>query len=135
MKCIMIIENSLPIGLIANTAASMGISLSAAITDLTGRDIIDKSGRRHSGITNIPVPILTAEQTTIKDLYDKLLEDSDPDLYVIGFSNIAQASLHYDDYEEKMSNISASDLEMLGICLYGLKKKVNKLTGNLSMLR
>ncbi|MGG3947964.1 DUF2000 family protein [Parageobacillus thermoglucosidasius] len=36
---------------------------------------------------------------------------------------------------EKISTFSANDLKYLGLALYGDKKKVNKLTGSMGLLR
>lgn len=36
----------------------------------------------------------------------------------------------YDEFIDKMSNITASELNYFGIGICGTKKKVNKLTGN-----
>ena len=37
--------------------------------------------------------------------------------------------------KEKMKNVQSSQLEYYGIGLYGDKKKINKLTGSLALLR
>ena len=134
MKCVMVIEKSLKAGLKANTAAALGISLAAKVEGLSGKDLRDSSGRIHSGITNLPVPVLSSEKEKLKEIYDRLLEKKDSDLLVIGFSDLAQKSLHYDDYEERLKEANSDSIEILGICLYGKKKKVNKITGNLRMM-
>ncbi|MBB6214503.1 hypothetical protein HNQ80_000583 [Anaerosolibacter carboniphilus] len=135
MKCIMIVDENLPTGIIANTTAALGISLASAVNGLIGKKLLDKDGRTHQGITNIPIPILTLSKEEIKVRYDELLEKQDEDIHVIGFSEIAQKSLNYDDYGVKLLGVSKSEINYLGLCLYGPKKKINKLTGNLKMLR
>ncbi len=62
MKCIMIVDSSLPSGIIANTTAALGISLASSVDGLTGSDLKDSEGRKHEGITNIPIPVLTLEK-------------------------------------------------------------------------
>ncbi len=135
MKCVIIVDPELQMGIIANTAAALGISLGSEIEGLTGKKLLDQDKRMHEGITNIPIPILTLSKEEIKERYDQLLETSDPEIKVIGFSDIAQKSLSYNDYEEKLSLFNKDQINYLGICIYGPKKKVNKLTGNLKMLR
>jgi len=135
MKCTMIIDKDLPIGIIANTAAVLGISLASEIEGLTGKKLIDMDGREHEGITNIPIPILALSKEELKEKYDEILEKNNEDLKVIGFSDVAQKSLSYDDYEVKLTSTSKEQVNYLGLCIYGPKKKVNKLTGNLKMLR
>lgn len=134
MKCVMILDENLLPGQAANTAAVLGISLSAKIEGLTGPDITDSSGRVHSGITNIPVPVLISGEEHLKRLYDSLLETRDPDIIVIGFNNVAQESGNYSDFEKKLYNADSENLKILGLCLYGDRKRVNKMSGNLKLL-
>lgn len=68
-KCVMIIDEKLPLGLIANTAAIMGITLGEKFPEVVGKDV------------------------------------------------------------------DSEDLNYLGVCICGPKKKVNKLTGSLPLLR
>ncbi len=135
MKCVMIIDKDLPIGLIANTAAVLGISLASEIKGLTGKKLKDMNGRVHEGITNIPIPILALSKEELKDKYDEILEKDDQDFKTIGFNDVAQKSLSYDDYEIKLASSGKTQINYLGICIFGSKKKINKLTGNLKMLR
>ena len=41
----------------------------------------------------------------------------------------------YEDYTNTMSNSCADDLVYMGLAIVGNKKKVNKLTGSLALLR
>ena len=51
-------DEELRIGIIANTAAVMGITLGKAMPELVGADVRDESGHTHLGIIEFPVPIL-----------------------------------------------------------------------------
>ncbi|MTI81061.1 MAG: DUF2000 domain-containing protein [Firmicutes bacterium] len=135
MKCIMIVDGDLPIGLIANTTAALGISIASEVNGLTGKKLLDKDGRVHQGITNIPIPILTLPREEIRVKYDEMLEKNDSDIKIIGFNETAQKPLNYENYELKLSKTKKDQINYLGLCLYGPKKKINKLTGNLRMLR
>lgn len=135
MKCVMIVDETLPAGIIANTTAALGISLASAIEGLLGRALIDGEGRLHRGITNTPIPILVLPREELKAKYDELLQQAETDLLVIGFSETAQKSLDYEDYAIKLAAAKGDEIRYLGICLYGPKKKINRLTGSLKMLR
>ncbi|TCO68799.1 DUF2000 domain-containing protein [Marinisporobacter balticus] len=135
MKCVMIIDKDLPIGIIANTSAALGISLASQIDGLIGKKLEDMDGRVHEGVTNIPIPILALSKEELKNKYDEILEKKDEDIKIIGFSDVAQKSLSYDDYENKLILTGKEQINYLGLCIYGLKKKVNKLTSNFKMLR
>ncbi|OIJ21866.1 hypothetical protein BKP45_04005 [Anaerobacillus alkalidiazotrophicus] len=133
-KCVLIIDLELPTGLIANTAAVLALTLGKKIDDIIGPEVYDGDGRTHEGITTIPLPILKSTEQAIKELRDKISSDFS-DLLLVDFSNAAQTTKNYDDYTEKISQYTTNDLKYLGIAVYGEKKKVNKLTGSLGLLR
>lgn len=84
-------DEELRIGIIANTAAVMGITLGKAMPEVVGADVRDESGHTHLGIIEFPVPILRGSPE--------------------------------------------STLQYFGVAVCGAKKKVNKLTGSLPLLR
>ncbi|WP_378954317.1 DUF2000 domain-containing protein [Pelosinus sp. sgz500959] len=136
MKIVMVINKELPLGLVANTAAVLGISLSNIFQqDIVGCDIEDANGNVHIGITAQTIPILSGSREQIKDMRDLMFGSTYSEITVIDFSEVAQKCLDYQDYIRLLSSLQSSDLYYLGICLYGPKKKVNKLTGNLGLLR
>lgn len=134
-KTVMIVNKELPLGLIANTTAVLGISLGRLLPDIVGPDILDGDGRIHRGITNKTVPILSGSKEQIKAIRDQLLANQDREIITIDFSEIAQKCLAYSEYVRYLAAVPATDLYYLGICLYGPAKKVNKLSGNLGLLR
>lgn len=91
-KCVMVIDENLPPGIIANTAAIMGITLGKQMPEFA-------------------------------------------DLTVVDFSDLAQGCKAYDEFIEKMKLVSETELNYLGIAICGAKKKVNKLTGSMALLR
>lgn len=135
MKCVMVIDANLPTGLIANTAAVLALTLGKEIEGIIGPNVVDGSGQKHRGITTTPIPILKGDAVTIKELREKVCSDEFSDLLVVDFSNAAQTTKNYEEYTEKIVSCTANDLEYLGIALYGDKKKVNKLTGSMGLLR
>ena len=58
MKCVMVIDEELPLGLIANTAAVLAMSIGDKIKGIIGDDVRDGDGQLHRGITNLPIPLL-----------------------------------------------------------------------------
>ena len=96
---------------------------------------MDKSGKEHLGIIEFPVPILKSSKEEIKVIRERLYEESFSDVICIDFSDVAQGCKTYDEFIEKMLGVPLEDLQYLGICLCGLKKKVNKLTGSMPLLR
>lgn len=134
-KCVMIIDENLPLGMVANTAAIMGISMGKEMPDVVGKDVFDKSGNRHLGIIEFPVPILKGNAESMQMIREKLYEPEFSDLTVVDFSDLAQGCKTYDAFIEKMTLMSETELRYLGIAICGAKKKVNKLTGSMGLLR
>lgn len=134
-KCVMVIDETLPLGIIANTAAILGITLGKERPDLVGADVTDQSGRCHPGIIEFPVPILKGSAAVIRQLRERLWEPDFEDLTVADFSDLAQGCKTYGEFMEKMARIPEAELGYLGLVICGAKKKVNRLTGSMGLLR
>ena len=134
-KCVMVIDEHLPLGIIANTAAIMGITLGKKMPEVVGADVTDKTGNDHLGIIEFPVPILQGNGESIKAIRERLYEPDFSDLTVVDFSDLAQGCKTYDEFIKKMKEVSEIDLNYFGIAICGSKKKVNKLTGSMPLLR
>lgn len=134
-KCVMVIDEGLPRGLLANTAAIMGITLGKKMPEVVGADVADQSGREHLGIIEFPVPILRGSPESIRQMREKLYQLDFRDLTVVDFSDLAQGCRTYDEFVEKMGQIPESSLQYFGVAVCGPKKKVNKLTGSMPLLR
>lgn len=134
-KCVMVIDEHLPLGIIANTAAIMGITLGKKMPEVVGADVYDKSGNEHLGIIEFPVPILKGNAENIKTIREKLYAEEFSDLTVVDFSDLAQGCKIYDEFIEKMKDVPETDLNYFGVAICGSKKKVNKLTGSMPLLR
>ncbi len=134
-KCVMVIDKDLPLGIIANTAAIMGITLGKQLPQVVGSDVTDQSGNEHLGIIEFPVPILKGDAGLIRSLREKLYQPDYSDLMVVDFSDLAQGCKTYDEFIDKMADAPENGLQYLGLALCGAKKKVNQLTGSLPLLR
>lgn len=135
MKLVIIINQDLPLGLIANTAAVLGLSLGNTVPNLTGPDIQDQDGRIHVGITRVNIPVLGTSREQLKTFYDQLVNTQDEEIMMIDFNTVAQRSKCYEDYTRELAVCSLDSLDYLGICLFGPLQKINKLTGNFRLLK
>lgn len=131
----MVIDENLPLGIIANTAAIMGITLGKERPEVVGTNVTDQSGNEHLGIIEFPVPILKGSPEIIKAIREKLCQPDFQDLIVVDFSDLAQGCKTYDEFIEKMGNVSENTLQYFGLAICGPVKKVNKLTGSMPLLR
>ncbi len=134
-KCVMVIDGSLPVGVAANTAAIMGITLGKKLPGVVGADVADGDGHEHLGIIEFPVPILRGTASGIKQLRETLYQPDFQDLTVVDFSDLAQGCKTYDEFTKKMGSVPESTLQYFGVAVCGPKKKVNRLTGSLPLLR
>ncbi len=134
-KFIMIVDESLPLGLIANTTAILGNTIGSHYPSAVGKDIIDQNGNSHLGIIEIPIPILKGNNKSLKELRTKLYQEKYKDMIAADFSDIAQSCKTYDEYITKMSKINSKDINYFGIAIYGNKKQINKLTGSIGLLK
>ncbi len=134
-KCVMVIDETLPLGIIANTAAIMGITLGKKMPEVVGADVTDQSGNVHPGVIEFPVPVLRGSPEMIKRIREKLYQPDFQDLTAVDFSELAQGCKTYDEFVEKMSRVPESGLQYFGVAICGPKKKVNKLTGSMPLLR
>jgi len=134
-KCVLIIDNAQPTGIIANTASVLSITLGKEIEGIVSHDVYDKQGEKHLGITQMPIPILGASRDKIKEIRRNLLSHGTEEFVMVDFSNIAQQSKTYDNYESVMLMADENDIHYIGIAICGDKKMINKATGNLSLIR
>ena len=129
-KCVMVIDENLPTGIIANTAAILGITLGKKRPYVE-----DQSGGGHLGIVELPVPILKGNPDLIREIREKLYQPDFEDLTVVDFTDLAQSCKTYGEFMGKMAQVSGDELNYFGLAICGSKKKVNKLTGSMPLLR
>lgn len=134
-KCVMVLDEELPLGILANTAGIMGITLGKHVPETVGPDVVDKSGNGHLGIIGIPVPVLKADKERIREIRRQLYRPEFSDLVVVDFSDVAQSCNVYEEYMKKAASVGEQDMTYYGLGICGAKKLVNKLTGNLPLLR
>lgn len=130
-----VINEELPLGVIANTSAILGITLGKHIAEIVGEDVADSSGKLHLGISTIPVLILKGTQEILRKLREELYGDYYNDIISVDFSDVAQSCNIYSEYIEKAAITPEAEHNYFGIAIFGNKKKVNKLTGSMPLLR
>lgn len=135
LKCVMVVDETLPLGIVTNTAAVMGVTIGKHLPQAVGTDVVDRTGHNHLGIVQFPIPILKSSREGIRELRTRLYEDAFSDLKVVDFSDTAQSCKTYDEYVGKMQDIPESALSYFGVAVCGDRKKVNKLTGSMPLLR
>lgn len=134
-KCVMVIDGQLPPGLIANTSAILGAVIGAKVPGAIGQDVTDSQGGVHAGIIRFPVPVLRGNQTLLTQLRDKLAQPQFSGVISADFSQLAQGCKIYEEYIQKMGRCAPEELVFLGLAMCGSRRQIDKLTGNLPLLR
>ncbi len=135
MKCVMIINQDLPVGLMANTAAVLALTIGNRVDGIIGQDVEDSAGQVHTGITQVPIPLLKGDSDLIRATRAKLLDMNPERLFFVDVCDVAQESKTYAQYEARLRETPVEQLTYLGIAIYGPKKQVNALTGHIGLLR
>lgn len=134
-KCVMVIDEELPVGQVANTSAILGATLGKYAPCQVGDAVVDASEKQHLGIITIPVCVLRGNKPLLRDLRERLFGEEYKELVVADFSDVAQSCNRYDEYIAKAAAVSEREHTYLGIAIYGDKKAVNRLTGSMPLLR
>ena len=135
LKCVMVVDEAMPQGIIANSTAVMGVTIGKLFPVVVGQDVVDQTGYRHQGIIEFPIPILKGNRDFLRDMRERLYEPNFEQLTVVDFFDVAQGCKTYSEYIEKMTHVPESAIDYFGLTLFGNKKQVNKLTGSLPLLR
>jgi hypothetical protein len=133
-KCVVIVDQEMPVGFITNTAAVLSLSIGKQHPEIIGQDMVDYNGNPHQGITVLPVPILKGTAPLLHEIREKL-RPYEHELTVVDLITATRTTQNYAQYSEKMLATPIEQLSYCGIALYGTKKLVNKFTGNLGLLR
>ena len=135
LKCVMVVDEAMPQGIIANSTAVMGVTIGKLFPEVVGQDVVDQTGYRHQGIIEFPIPILKGNRDFLRDMRERLYEPNFEQLTVVDFFDVAQGCKTYSEYIEKMTHVPESAIDYFSLTLFGNKKQVNKLTGSLPLLR
>lgn len=133
MKVVIVLDRTLPVGLLTNAAAVLAFSASQGLPGAVGHDVEDRDGSIHPGITNLPIPILACDGPGLGELRERSL--ALPGVGCVDFSDVAQRSKRYEDYEADMKAMRGAGLNYLGLCLYGEPVLVKQLTGHLPLVK
>lgn len=134
-RCAFVIDQSLPRGLIANTAAILAMTLGRDRPDLVEHAVHDADGTRHEGITKIVMPILMSDADGLAGLRGRAASNEPAGLGLVDVTEAAQRAKDYQAYEIRIGRMRCDDLRYLGLCLHGPAALVRSLTGDLPLLR
>ena len=133
LRCVIVVDESLPPGLAANATAMLAVTLGATVAGLPGAALVDADGDVHPGLIPQGLTVLRAPADRLSDLHARAAASEDVGL--IDFPTDCQQTTDYDEVRRRVAGIPAAHLCYLAILLYGPRRSVSRLTGNLALLR
>ncbi|MBS0056370.1 DUF2000 domain-containing protein [Yersinia sp. Marseille-Q3913] len=134
MRIAIIVNPELPVGLIANTTSAVGIGLAARFPQLAGAVLSDSEGKEIDVSSKLPVPILQANASQMREVLLKALAATHPRA-IVPFPAFARSMHSFEDYEATFPLRSLTNEQLDGLGLVGPEKWVRSLTGALKLLR
>jgi Protein of unknown function (DUF2000) len=131
-RCVIVIDEALPPGLAANAAAVLALTLGAIEPTLVGAEFVDADEGAHPGLIPTGLPVLKAPRAELCGLRGRA---GDAGLGVVDFPTLGQQTNDYDEFRGRVARTPAAELEYLGVAVYGPRRAVGRVTGNLPLLR
>ena len=128
-----ILDPKLAVGQMANRAAVLATGLTARHPEIVGPQLETADGRRLQGITKVPMAVLAAKDTA--EVRRLTLKADRLGCTLMVYLSRAQGLRSYAAYTESIAQDRFEELDVDGLILYGPKKRVNKVTGNLALIR
>lgn len=131
LKPVVILAETLPVGLKANFAAVLAMSLGRMMPELVGPDTPTGDGVVLPGITTVALPILGAPAA---DLHGLFAEAEGLPLRLVYMRSAFEAR-SYEDYMQKIAASPLPEHEPQALLLAGPRKAVDRLCGRLALMR
>jgi len=132
-KIVVTLAANLSPGAAVNIVAHLSVAAGAYITDdLMGRRwLVDASGIEHTGIARYPVIVTKVKQSRLR----RLLQDARDrkELFTVDYPAQMLSTGHDDELAQELASVSESDLDYLGVLLYGDSAAVGELTGRFTL--
>ena len=134
LRIAVIVDPALPLGLLANTIATIAIGIGAAQPVYGNTPLVDAAGRGFRNSADRPVPILQATDEIMRALLLKACPPPDGAV-IVPFPRFARSLHAFADYQAEFPSRDLKDEVLDGLGLAGPEKWVKSLTGSLKLLR
>jgi Protein of unknown function (DUF2000) len=133
LRLVAVVDESLPPGRAANATGMLALTLGATVAGLPGPALVDADGNAHNGLIPQGLLVLRAPATRLSEL--RAQAAASEDVGVVDFPTYCQQTNDYDEVRRRVAAIPTAELRYLAILLYGPRRAVSRLTGNLALLR
>lgn len=131
IKPVIILAETLPVGLKANFATVLAMSLGKLMPEIIGGDTPTADGLTLPGITTVALPILGAPAADLLPLF--IAADGLP--MRLAYMRSAFEARTYEDYTGRVAALPLAQHEPQALLLAGPRKTVDRLCGRLALLR
>ena len=131
MKAAIVLDETLPAGLLANAAACITTGIFKDVGEALGREI-QGADCTFIQITKIGIPILRKGHKNFTELLERAKANN---LKTMIFTHEAQSTNSYDEYITRVEGKKLGDLTINGIGVIGDDTAVTKFAGDLPLLR
>jgi hypothetical protein len=133
LRFVVVVDESLPPGRAANATGMLALTLGATVAGLPGAALVDADGDAHPGLIPEGLLVLRAPANRLSELRAQAAASGE--IGVIDFPTDCQQTTDYGEVRRRVAGIHTADLRYLAILLYGARRAVSRLTGNLALLR
>lgn len=131
MKAAIVLDETLPAGLLANAAACITTGIFKGADEALGREI-EGADCTFIQITKIGIPILRKGHKDFPELLERAKANN---LKTMIFTREAQSTNSYDEYIKRVEGKKISELTITGIGVIGDDAAVTKFAGDFPLLR
>jgi hypothetical protein len=131
-RCVIVVDEELAPGLAANAAAVLAVTLGATAPELLGPELVDGDGRRHPGLIDRGLPVLRGSREQLAGVAERA---AGGDASIVALPTFGQQTTDYAAFRARLAATPGADVVHLALLVYGPKRTVDKLTGNLGLLR
>lgn len=131
-KLVIVVSDELERGTSANVVGLLGISVGHHVREIVGPDVRDSGGLAHPGMSMIGLPVLAAGTKAVDAAYRDAVTQAD--LAVFDITDTAVASRDYGSYTARLQDPS-NGWQVLGFAAYGERRSIDRVTGQLALLR
>ncbi len=130
-RCVIVVDEALPVGRSANAAAVIALTLGKRHPALAGADLVDRSGVAHPGLIPIGIAVLAAPAEELGSLRAMALARG---IDVVVFPVQGQQTTDYAAFGRAVAEVETDALRYVGVGVFGPRKAVGKVIGKYSLL-
>ena len=131
IKPVIVLAETLPVGLKANYAAVLAMTLGQLMPELVGADTPTADGLALPGITTVALPVLAAPAADLLPLF--IAADGLP--VRLAYMRSAFEARTYEDYTRLIAAAPLARHEPQALLFAGSRKAIDRLCGRLALVR